>query len=348
MQSDIFVLDVRTQTEYNTGYIEGAILIPHTEINTTTELPTNKSTPMLVYCGSGMRSANASRDLDALGYTAVYNMDGGLNAWKAAGYFLTIPVLTFKQTILDNSDQYMQPDIFILDARTQAEFDTGYINGATLVPHTTIKTSTDLPTNKTEPIYVYCGSGKRSANASQALEDLNYTSVRNMAGGLGAWQDAGYFLTIPVARAKTLIDSTPGLFILDARTQAEYDASHIVGAVLIPHTELASRASDLPSNKSETILVYCGSGKRSANASQTLEEFEYTSVKNMAGGLGAWTAAGYPTSLNETTSAPSSEEPSSEEESESSTEENSGFGFGLFLLLVGILGVTTLIRRRKR
>ena len=334
MQPNIFVLDVRTQTEYNTGYIEGATLIPHTEINTTNELPTNKSDTILVYCGSGMRSANASQDLDGLGYTNVYNMDGGLNAWKTAGYFLTVPVYTFKNIILDNSDNYVQTELFILDARTQAEFDAGYIDGATLIPHSEVKTCAQLPMNKSEMVLVYCGSGKRSANASQSLEDLGYTNVRNMAGGLGAWKTAGYFVTIPIATAKTLIEDNPEMFILDVRSQGEYDSSHIVDAVLIPHTEIASRVSELPTNKSETILVYCGSGKRSANASQSLEELGYTNIRNMAGGLGAWIAAGYLTNLNVTTT-PQPPAPTS------------GFSFAIFFLVSGVLGVAT-IQRRKR
>ncbi len=292
----LFILDVRTQAEYDAGYIEDAILIPHTEIQTRTdELPTNKSAPILVYCGSGVRSANASEQLDDLGYTTVYNMDNGLiYGWIPAGYFTTIAVKTAKDLA-----RYT-PELFILDVRTQAEYDAGYIEDAILIPHTEIQTRTDeLPTNKSETLLVYCGSGGRSANASQQLEDLGYTNVRNMANGMVyGWIPAGYFTTIAVKTAKDLARYTPELFIVDVRTQAEYDAGYIDGAVLIPHTEIASRVAELPTNMSETILVYCGSGGRSANASQQLEDLGYTNIRNMANGMVyGWIPAGYFTTI---------------------------------------------------
>ena len=61
-------------------------MIPNTDIiDRQDELP-NKSTPILVYCRSGTRSAIASDTLDSLSYNSTYNMDGGFLAWKNAGY----------------------------------------------------------------------------------------------------------------------------------------------------------------------------------------------------------------------------------------------------------------------
>ena len=60
----------------------------------------------------------------------------------------------------------------------------------------------------------------------------------------------------------------------------------------IPYTDLAARASQLPSNKSARIVVYCRSGNESAIAAQTLIDLGYTTIDNLDGGMNAWTSSG--------------------------------------------------------
>ncbi|WMJ87959.1 rhodanese-like domain-containing protein [Anaerocolumna sp. MB42-C2] len=80
--SSITILDVRTEEEYKTGHIEGAILIPDTEIlEKAEESLTDKSATILVYCRSGRRSALAAADLVELGYLKVYDF-GGIIDWE--------------------------------------------------------------------------------------------------------------------------------------------------------------------------------------------------------------------------------------------------------------------------
>lgn len=84
---ELFILDVRYPYEFEAGHILGAYLIPVNDISARKdELPKNKSTPILVYCKSGGRSATASIALDSLGYSQVNNMNGGFTAWIAADY----------------------------------------------------------------------------------------------------------------------------------------------------------------------------------------------------------------------------------------------------------------------
>ncbi len=75
------ILDVRTQSEYDEGHIEGSILLPVTEIAAKAQfaLP-NKGTTILVYCRSGNRSKTAAEELIKLGYTGV-NDFGGIIDW---------------------------------------------------------------------------------------------------------------------------------------------------------------------------------------------------------------------------------------------------------------------------
>lgn len=80
--SAITILDVRTEEEFNTGHIEGALLIPDTDIlQKAEEILTDKSASILIYCRSGRRSALAAANLVELGYSNVYDF-GGIIDWK--------------------------------------------------------------------------------------------------------------------------------------------------------------------------------------------------------------------------------------------------------------------------
>jgi len=79
--SDVIILDVRTQEEFAEKRIANSILIPYDEILKKAEtVITDKNTTILVYCRSGRRSALAAKDLVSLGYTKVYDF-GGIIDW---------------------------------------------------------------------------------------------------------------------------------------------------------------------------------------------------------------------------------------------------------------------------
>jgi rhodanese-related sulfurtransferase len=77
------------------GEIEGTdLFIPFDEVGQNLdELPADKDARIVLYCRSGSMSAAAARELVGLGYTDVWNLDGGMIAWKQAGY----PVLDKNQ-----------------------------------------------------------------------------------------------------------------------------------------------------------------------------------------------------------------------------------------------------------
>ena len=101
------------------------------------------------------------------------------------------------------------------------------------------------------------------------------------------------YTDISVSDAYHMTQNTTNLFILDVRTTEEYSAGHIKDSYLLLYTEIESRQDELPENKSQPILVYCRSGRRSANASETLIGLNYTTIFNMLDGFSAWLEANY-------------------------------------------------------
>ena len=92
------LLDVRSEPEYASGIVPGALMLPrsHLELQIEAKLP-DLHTPIRVLCASGQRSLLAAANLRALGYLDVASVQGGFSAWKAAG----LPVSQLEAALFD-------------------------------------------------------------------------------------------------------------------------------------------------------------------------------------------------------------------------------------------------------
>ncbi len=85
------------------------------------------------------------------------------------------------------------PEKIVIDVRTDGEVVSGVIPNATQI---------DLSRNdfresvskldKTKPVFVYCAVGGRSSMASEVFEEVGFTKIYNLQGGVSAWQQAGF------------------------------------------------------------------------------------------------------------------------------------------------------------
>jgi rhodanese-related sulfurtransferase len=88
-EAGIPIIDVRDPDEYEEGHVVGAPLIPHMSvfqrIAEVEEVAGGKEKPLMFICAKGQRSAVASEFAAAAGFTDLYNVEGGTDAWVEAG-----------------------------------------------------------------------------------------------------------------------------------------------------------------------------------------------------------------------------------------------------------------------
>lgn len=81
------LIDVREESEYAAGHLPNALQLGKGIIERDIEARVpDTSTPLVLYCGGGFRSALAADALQRMGYTNILSMDGGWKGWNAAGF----------------------------------------------------------------------------------------------------------------------------------------------------------------------------------------------------------------------------------------------------------------------
>ncbi len=128
-----------------------------------------------------------------------------------------------------------------------------------------------------------CGSSSPASTAEQATPPA-------------AVQEAPAEAELPVdldVHTVAQIRERPDVVIIDVREPYEYQETRIPGVILMPMNTVPQRLDEIPRDK--TVVVMCRSGNRSSRVVQFLRQQGFTNVHNMAGGILAWSRAGYPT-----------------------------------------------------
>lgn len=265
------ILDARKAADFAEGHIAGAVSADMdgfvkksiTEAQSKANVKAvvdkyGKNKKYAVICYSGNRYAQAaSAELRSLGVSndniftlggdkARNSSEGGMKAWKAAGY----EVVAYNYTDVA-SVKAAQSDTVILDARKADDYKDAHIEGAVSADvgyyidnkysskdeaDANVKTVVDKY-GKDKKYIVICYSGNRYAKAATEVLVKNGVKVSNIAiltGGMGAWRSAGealdhYNYTNADTTFSKMKDSS--YVILDARKAADYEKGHIAGAV---------------------------------------------------------------------------------------------------------------------
>ena len=110
----------------------------------------------------------------------------------------------------------------------------------------------------------------------------------------GWWSPTGGSETIRAEELLEQIKSAEEATILDVRSLGEFRAGHIPGALHIPLKEIESRASEIPGDEGDPIVVYCAIGPRAVWALKTLRSSGRNELVLLEGHFSRWKKNGYP------------------------------------------------------
>lgn len=135
----------------------------------------------------------------------------------------------------------------------------------------------------TASLFVGCGNNsteKKNANTETASQSSSNSSSETSSQSVSK--------DISIEESKKLINEGNVNLILDVRNEDEFAKGHLKNAIQIPVKELKENLSDIEKFKNELVLVYCRSGKRSAEAVDILKENGFKNLVHMKDGISKW------------------------------------------------------------
>ena len=181
----------------------------------------------------------------------------------------------------------------VLDTRLPEEFGAGHVPGAVSIgldgkfaPWVGNVLTPDAA------VIVVAAPGREEESVTR-LARVGYENVIGwLEGGMDAWRKAGgevqTVAQVPPVLLRSLLDGGRPPTVLDVRTDDEWEAGHVAGALHIPLNELRDRLAEVPR---EPLFVMCGSGYRSSIGCSLLQRQGRGNAANMIGGWAAWEAS---------------------------------------------------------
>ncbi|WP_327084923.1 rhodanese-like domain-containing protein [Nonomuraea sp. NBC_01738] len=99
---------------------------------------------------------------------------------------------------------------------------------------------------------------------------------------------------LTTAQVRALIESEPGVRLIDVRSPGEFAAAHIPGSANVPLDLLRGRAAELRAGHEDQVVLVCRSGVRAKDAQRIAEAAGLARVSVLDGGVTAWESAGAP------------------------------------------------------
>lgn len=208
-------------------------------------------------------------------------------------------------------------EIALLDAREEVPFDARHLLMAACLPLGRLELLVDDVVPRRGTRVVWCDDGERLAErAARRMTALGYGDVWVLAGGIDAWEAAGYRLYngvhvpskafaevveheagtpwITAEELKALMDSGADFALFDSRSYEEYHGNSIPNAVSVPGAELVYRFADLVPSPETMVVVNCGGRTRSIIGAQALIDAGVPNkVVSLKNGTQAWHLAGF-------------------------------------------------------
>lgn len=91
------------------------------------------------------------------------------------------------------AEKITNTDVYLIDVRTPQEYASNHIGNAVNIDINSSDFDAQINNlDKNKPVYIYCLSGGRSSRAAQKMNDLGFTEVYNLSGGITKWNAEGY------------------------------------------------------------------------------------------------------------------------------------------------------------
>ena len=220
--------------------------------------------------------------------------------------------------------------LLLLDTRTPEEYRRSTIPGALNVPGgELILLADDLASDPGTTVVVNCGGRTRSIIGTQALRRLGLDNVTSLKNGTMGWVLAGFelergatrephrpspasrraadslaerlaaeeevpFISISDLRTLRVKADRENLYLFDVRSQAEYAAGHIPGAVWVPGGQAVQQTDDHVAVRSATIVLTCDGIARSVMTAAWFRRMGLRGTCVLRGGTRAWVENGQP------------------------------------------------------
>lgn len=188
----------------------------------------------------------------------------------------------------------------VLDGRDPEAFAGGHVPGSYNVWLEGMAIFGGWLANRTTPVYLVLDDLNQLETAVLALARLGVDNIQGvLAGGFEAWRDAGQpFDHLATIAPRELVDARTSHVVLDVRDDMEFeDEGHIVDARHLYVGYLDDHLGRIASgiDRKAAIAVVCSVGHRAGLAASILRRKGYQNVKNLLGGMTAWTRLELPT-----------------------------------------------------
>ncbi|MFO8018722.1 MAG: MBL fold metallo-hydrolase [Promethearchaeia archaeon] len=195
----------------------------------------------------------------------------------------------------------MDKGAFCVDTRDPADFGGAHITSSYNIILDGLPLFSGWVLTYDKPILLIVKNYGDLEKAIRHLNRLGYDNIVGyLTGGIMGWYSHNFPTnSIPLLTARELkqkIDKNEDIFLLDVRSQEEWESGHIESAHHIYIGKLKSNLEHIP--KEKTIVTICGNGNRASLAASLLRKEKYTDVMNVLGSMKAWNSGGYPTVKN--------------------------------------------------
>jgi glyoxylase-like metal-dependent hydrolase (beta-lactamase superfamily II)/rhodanese-related sulfurtransferase len=182
----------------------------------------------------------------------------------------------------------------VLDTRDAGEFASAHLKGSINVGlGGQYATWAGTVLRNEKPIVIVAAPGAEHESAVR-LGRIGFDNVVGyLAGGLGSLADHPALVGRTERLSPAVAAERAGVAtVVDVRTPHEREEGAIAGSIFVPLSQLEHRLGEIPHGR--PLIVHCAAGYRSSIAASVLKREGFDDVSEIAGGMGAWQAAGLP------------------------------------------------------